>query len=238
MKTKCAKQPLVSVIVPVYKVEAYLQICVDSILEQPYENIEVILVDDGSPDRCPMICEEYAKKDPRIRVIHQENRGLPGARNTGLRAASGEWIICVDSDDLWKSDLLESVMAVASDAVDLIAFSYMPYPEGQPLPQPSPLRTGTYRTGGRELLNALQLGVLDEYHRAVPYYSGACCPVLRVWYITFATQQPRLFWPGPFLFGFVAVVGYGCRIQEVFYVYSQEAGHFPKLVNVRAFPFA
>lgn len=77
-------------------------------------------------------------------------------------------------DDLWKSDLLESVMAVASDAVDLIAFSYMPYPEGQPLPQPSPLRTGTYRTGGRELLNALQLGLLDEYHRAVPYYFGAC----------------------------------------------------------------
>lgn len=162
MKTKCAKQPRVSVIVPVYNVEAYLQTCVDSVLEQPYENIEIILVDDGSPDRCPMICEEYAKKDPRIRVIHQENRGLPAARNTGLRAASGEWIICVDSDDLWKSDLLESVMAVASDAVDLIAFSYMPYPEGQPLPQPSPLRTGTYRTGGRELLNALQLGVLDR----------------------------------------------------------------------------
>lgn len=68
--------------------------------------------------------------------------------------------------------------------------------------------------------------------------AAAFCPVLRVWYITFATQQPRLFWPGPFLFGFVAVVGYGCRIQEVFYVYSQEAGHFPKLVNVRAFPFA
>ena len=62
MKTKCAKQPLVSVIVPVYKVEAYLQTCVDSILEQPYENIEIILVDDGSPDRCPMICEEYAKR--------------------------------------------------------------------------------------------------------------------------------------------------------------------------------
>lgn len=64
MKTKCAKQPLVSVIVPVYKVEAYLRTCVDSILEQHYENIEIILVDDGSPDRCPMICEEYAKKRP------------------------------------------------------------------------------------------------------------------------------------------------------------------------------
>lgn len=96
MKTKCAKQPRVSVIVPVYKVEAYLQTCVDSILEQPYENIEIILVDDGSPDRCPMICEEYAKKDPRIRVIHQENRGLPGARNTacGQQAGNGSsvWI--------------------------------------------------------------------------------------------------------------------------------------------------
>ena len=70
------------------------------------------------------------------------------------------------------------------------------------------------------------------------FTTHSTCPVLRVWYITFATQQPRLFWPGPFLFGFAAVVGYGCRIQEVFYVYSQEAGHFPKLVNVRAFPFA
>ena len=102
-----------TIIIPVYKVEAYLNFCLKSIARQNVEDYEVILVDDGSPDRCPMICEEYAKKDPRIRVIHQENRGLPAARNTGLRAASGEWIICVDSDDLWKSDLLESVMAVA-----------------------------------------------------------------------------------------------------------------------------
>lgn len=94
METKCAKQPLVSVIVPVYKVEAYLQTCVDSILEQPYENIEIILVDDGSPDRCPMICEEYAKKDPRIRVIHQENRGLPGARNTACGSKRGMDHLC------------------------------------------------------------------------------------------------------------------------------------------------
>lgn len=100
---------LISVIVPVYKVEAYLPDCVDSILAQSYTDFELILVDDGSPDRCGEMCDEYAEKDPRVRVIHQENGGLSAARNTGMDAAKGEYITFVDSDDLIAPEYLEAL---------------------------------------------------------------------------------------------------------------------------------
>lgn len=95
--------PLITVVVPIYKVEQYLAECVDSILNQTYTNLEIYLVDDGSPDRCGEICNEYAKKDSRIRVIHQENKGLSGARNSAIDVFKGEYITFVDSDD-WISD--------------------------------------------------------------------------------------------------------------------------------------
>lgn len=95
--------PLISVIVPVYKVEAYLSRCVDSILRQTYMDFELILVDDGSPDCCGEICEDYAKEDPRFHVLHRENGGLSAARNTGiewvLKNSNSEWITFIDSDD-------------------------------------------------------------------------------------------------------------------------------------------
>ena len=91
--------PIISVIIPVYNVERYLHQCVDSVLTQTYSNLEIILVDDGSPDNCPAICDEYAQKDKRIKVIHKENGGLSSARNTGLDAATGDFIYFLDSDD-------------------------------------------------------------------------------------------------------------------------------------------
>lgn len=90
---------LVSIVVPVYKVEKYLKDCIDSILCQTYNNLEVILVDDGSPDNCPEICDNYAQQDPRIRVIHKENGGISDARNVGVAAATGDYLMFVDSDD-------------------------------------------------------------------------------------------------------------------------------------------
>lgn len=90
---------LISIIVPVYKVEPYLHKCVDSILAQTYQNLEIILVDDGSPDNCGAICDEYAAKDSRVKVIHKENGGLSDARNAGLDICTGEYIAFVDSDD-------------------------------------------------------------------------------------------------------------------------------------------
>lgn len=91
--------PLISVIVPIYKVENYLHRCVDSILNQTYTNLEIILVDDGSPDNCGRICDEYAEKDSRVVVIHRENGGLSAARNSGLDICKGDYIGFVDSDD-------------------------------------------------------------------------------------------------------------------------------------------
>jgi glycosyltransferase involved in cell wall biosynthesis len=91
--------PIISIIVPVYKVEPYLRRCIDSILAQTFTDFECILINDGSPDNCPVICDEYAKKDGRVVVIHQENKGVSAARNAGLDKAKGEWIGFVDSDD-------------------------------------------------------------------------------------------------------------------------------------------
>jgi len=97
--------PKISIIVPVYNVEEYLGRCVDSILSQTFTDFECILVDDGSPDKCPVICDEYAKKDERITVIHKKNGGVSSARNAGLDVARGEWIGFVDSDDWCDTDM-------------------------------------------------------------------------------------------------------------------------------------
>lgn len=100
---------LISVIVPVYKVEPYLHRCVDSILAQTYINLEIFLVDDGSPDNCGKICDEYAKKDSRIKVIHKKNGGLSDARNVAIDMAKGEYITFIDSDDFVASDYVETL---------------------------------------------------------------------------------------------------------------------------------
>lgn len=102
-------QPLVSIIVPVYKVEPYLRRCLDSIVNQTYSNLEIVLVDDGSPDNCPLICDEYAAKDERIVVIHKENGGLSDARNAGIGICKGEYVSFVDSDD-WISEFFVEIL--------------------------------------------------------------------------------------------------------------------------------
>ena len=98
---------MISVVVPVYKVEDYLRRCVDSVLAQTYRDFELILVDDGSPDRCGQICDEYAARDGRIKVVHQENGGLSAARNAGLDVAQGEYVAFVDSDDYCHPEMLK-----------------------------------------------------------------------------------------------------------------------------------
>ena len=107
------KEGLVTVIVPIYKVEKYLDRCVESIVNQTYRNLEIILVDDGSPDHCPQMCDEWAKKDTRIKVIHKENRGQGLARNTGIDNASGEYICFFDSDDYIAADAIELAYEMA-----------------------------------------------------------------------------------------------------------------------------
>ena len=103
---------MISIIVPIYKVEKYLDECVASLINQTYRDLEIILVDDGSPDRCPQMCDEWAKKDNRIKVVHKKNGGLSSARNAGLKVASGEYIGFVDSDDYVDTAMYQDLMRV------------------------------------------------------------------------------------------------------------------------------
>lgn len=122
---------LISVIVPVYKVEKYLDKCVQSIVNQTYRNLEIILVDDGSPDHCGAMCDAWAVKDSRIKVIHKENGGLSDARNAGMAATTGDWIAFVDSDDWIRADMYEVLVSTARETdAEIAACEYqMVYPD-------------------------------------------------------------------------------------------------------------
>ena len=122
---------LISVIIPVYRVEAYLRRCVDSVLAQTYTQTEVILVDDGSPDGCPAICDAYAREDGRVRVIHQENAGLSGARNAGIEAAKGAWLSFVDSDDYLAPEFLERLYRACVDTGSEMSVCRWEYVRGE-----------------------------------------------------------------------------------------------------------
>lgn len=119
------KLPFLSVIVPIYKVEKYLVECIESVRNQSFEDFELILVDDGSPDNCPQICDDYCQKDSRIHVIHKKNGGLVEARRTGINAAKGQYTVFVDGDDWIDENLLENAKEILTDEkVDIIAFNY------------------------------------------------------------------------------------------------------------------
>lgn len=118
--------PKLSVIVPVYNVERYLNRCVDSILKQDYEDFELILINDGSPDNCGSICEEYAKRDHRIRVIHQENKGLAETRNVGIKNAGGKYISFIDSDDYIVQGTYSHCMSIIDGYnADILCFQHI-----------------------------------------------------------------------------------------------------------------
>lgn len=117
------RKALVSVVVPIYNVEKYLDRCISSIVNQTYRNLEIILVDDGSPDHCPLMCESWAKKDSRIKVIHKENAGAGMARNTGIENASGAYICFFDSDDYIACDAIEKAYRlIETEQADLVVF--------------------------------------------------------------------------------------------------------------------
>lgn len=123
-----------SVIIPIYKAEKYLELAVNSVLRQTYVNFEIILVDDGSPDNCPIICEHYKKKDNRIKVIHQKNGGVSNARNNGIKCSMGDVICFLDADDQWVDDYLERLYNLYIKYTDIgAAFTarWDRYPNGE-----------------------------------------------------------------------------------------------------------
>lgn len=114
---------LVTVVIPIYNVEKYLDRCITSVVNQTYRNLEILLIDDGSPDNCPEICDKWAKKDERIRVIHKQNEGLGMARNTGIENATGEFICFFDSDDYVDTNTIEQSFSLAkSNGADIVIF--------------------------------------------------------------------------------------------------------------------
>lgn len=139
--------PLISVIVPVYKVEPYLRRCVDSILSQTFSNFELILIDDGSPDNCGKICDEYAQKDSRIFVIHQENKGVSAARNAGIEwsfeNSDSQWLTFIDSDDWIHPQYLELLLSATK--THLVDISVCEYEETSAMSSYSQIKSCSYK---------------------------------------------------------------------------------------------
>lgn len=168
--------PLISVIIPIYKVEEYLAECIDSVLHQTYRQLEIILVDDGSPDTCPRLCDEYSRKDDRIKVIHKANGGLSDARNAGLTAATGDYVIYLDSDDYWSdTHAMERMVAQIrnNDRTDLVLSGFILYfPSSKQKIYPSPLHVD--RINGKDKIDVLEY--LTQYG---DLFMSACQKLVR-----------------------------------------------------------
>ena len=167
---------LVSVVIPVYNVESYLRCCVDSVISQTYQNIEVILVDDGSPDNSGKICDEYASKDKRISAIHKVNGGLSDARNVGLAMAKGDYVMFVDSDDFWRdSTCMERLVAKLEsfDCPDFMGFNICYY-------YPSSDRYVPWVAYGNSIVNETDKEkIICELVKSGTFPMSACCKLLR-----------------------------------------------------------
>ena len=171
MPSKLGMRSLISVIIPVYNVEPYIRQCLDSVVDQTYRNLEIIIVDDGSPDNCGAICDEYAAKDKRIQVIHKANEGLSAARNDALNRVTGNWILFVDSDDWLELDLCETAICAAqSDDTDVLIYDLVKedikggkrihaFPHG-------------FVTEDPAVISGMQLSALNRYY--TPYSTEWC----------------------------------------------------------------
>lgn len=216
--------PKVSIVVPIYKVEKYLQRCVDSLLSQTLEDIEIILVDDGSPDRCPEMCDELAEEDYRIRVVHKKNGGLSSARNAGIRVAAGQYIGFVDSDDTVDPDMYRKMLDVMeSQKVDFVMSDYLRFPaEGEPYLKTLDIRGGRYDKDviRKEIFSQLIMGENIDYG-----------PLLSVWHCFYCADFLRdngiLFdeevrWSEDNIFS--AIVGY--HAKSFFYMKGEGLYHY------------
>ncbi len=162
---------LISVIVPIYNVEKYLKQCIDSIVSQSFKDYEVILVDDGSPDNCPVICDEYAKKYTQVKVIHKENGGLVSARKAGVKTAVGEYICFVDGDDWIKPDFLELIAEkITENNADILSFNFTRYTPERCEECIQPIILGYY------LKNELIEKVYSHMLSTKPFYSFGIHP--------------------------------------------------------------
>lgn len=215
---------MVSIVVPVYKVEKYLERCVDSLRSQTLSDIEIILVDDGSPDRCPEMCDALALADSRIRVVHKKNGGLSSARNAGLRVASGEYVGFVDSDDTVSPDMFGKMLEVIErERVDFVMSDYLRIPAvGIPYLKTLEIRPGRYDKAAllRDIFPQLIMGENVDYG-----------PLLSVWHCLYRTDFLRsnnfyfdeeVRWSEDNIFS--AIVGY--HADSFFYMKGEGLYHY------------
>lgn len=184
------KTPLVSIIMPVYNVDAFLEEAVKSMVEQSYPEWELILVDDGSQDNSPHLCDEFASKDTRIRVIHQGNQGLSGARNTGIRQAQGKYIVFIDSDDYLAKEMLKETVELAEEQrLDCVLYEGISFYEDSSLAVPWGHREKRTSYEGRlDAKEAFREMLLNK-----DYHPSACAYLLKTEVLK---KTPLFFYPG------------------------------------------
>lgn len=164
----------ISFIIPIYKVEAFLPACLDSILSQKGDDFEVLPVDDGSPDGCGKIIDEYAQKDARVRPLHQKNAGVSAARNLGLDNARGDFIVFIDGDDQIVENGLETLRAALSEGCDITYFTFLYQKEGQPRSRANPsIKTTLY--AGDEIRTLQQNVMYTRFDLPDAFDYGSCC---------------------------------------------------------------
>lgn len=210
--------PFISIIVPVYKVEFYLRQCIESIINQE-GNFELILIEDGSPDKCPEICDEYAQKDNRLKVIHKKNEGVSVARNIGIDIAQGEWIWFVDSDDItnFKFEEINSLMSSLPCNTDYIMFDMISFNDGNTIK----LHDNKTNIDSESLLpkNQFLLKYICAYHWCL-------------WYKRSIIQENKLYFSrglktgedGEFQFKYLMLCKHPIKINHTIYFYRKRVG--------------
>lgn len=214
------KAPLISIIVPIYRMEKYIRQCIDSILTQNITDFELILVDDGSPDRCPQICDEYADRDPRIRVVHKENAGVSAARNNGIKKSRAKYITFVDADDLLPPQALEKYMScLESDEYDSVFGNHIQDYEGKRIFRKSRLGAGKYT------YQELRDRIIDDGTLTGFLFGSVCGGVYRREIIAcngiLFDENVRVNEDGLFNFKYLSKSNQICVIDEYVYIYRQ-----------------
>ncbi|MBO5128832.1 MAG: glycosyltransferase [Oscillospiraceae bacterium] len=223
---------VVSVVLPIYNVEKYLDRCITSVVSQTYQNLEIILVDDGSPDRCPEICENWAKRDARINVIHKQNQGLGMARNTGIEHASGEYICFFDSDDYVELDTIEKAYAAANaENADVVCFGMLTVDSGGKIVKrivPTVEKTVYHGTEVQEEFLPKLVGPDPKTGEGINLTMSACCRLFSMTTIQkcgwrFVSERDIIsedFYSQLSLYRHVNTV---CVLQEAFYYYCENS---------------
>ncbi len=233
---------LITVIIPVYNVEEYLHRCVESVCNQTYKNLEIILVDDASPDNCPKMCDEFVKKDKRIKVIHKQNEGLGLTRNAGLLVATGEYVTFIDSDDWISPNHIENLYnALFKNGADVVVGSHSAVTADKVIPHKLLLKEGVYE--GEKIINDIVLpliGTLPDFPNDIQVNASSCMNlyslnVIRENDIQFVSERYAVGEDLYFNIDFFAASNKLVAINETGYFYFENCNSISRKYNPKRF---